>query len=172
MTLWQMLLRDPEGLASRVETVLLPKLQQMGTRFFRRLQEGLRLIDDPMDRAACFFALNRASFSGSTQAGGMSSSLSRLTQSSIEKLRRFPCPNLSVDCQDYRFVIPLHPDIFLFLDPPYALPKGRNNLYGVRGRNHRNFDHMALYHLLRVRSKGRFILCYNDTEFIRKWTRL
>ena len=168
ITFWHMALREPEGLANRVETLLRPKLQQMGTSFFRRLQEGLRQIDSPMDRAACFFALNRASFSGSTQAGGMSSSLSRLTQSSIERLRRFSGPNLSVDCQDYRFVIPSNREAFLFLDPPYALPKGRNNLYGVRGRTHRSFDHLSLYHLLRARPRGRFILCYNDTEFIRE----
>ena len=89
VTFWQMALRDPYGLARRVETLLQPKLHEMGSRFFRQLQAGLRLIDNPMDRAACFYLLNRASFSGLTQAGGMSKGLGRLTESSIERCGAF-----------------------------------------------------------------------------------
>ncbi len=70
VTFWQMLLRDPEGLARRIERLLVPKLRRMGALFFRRLQAGISLIDDPLDRAACFFLLNRACFLGSTQADG------------------------------------------------------------------------------------------------------
>jgi DNA adenine methylase len=168
VTFWEMVLRDPDGLARRVESLLFPKLQQLHSRFFRRLQSGIGLIDDPRDRAACYFLLNRASFSGSTQAGGMSTHIDRLTPSSIEKMRNFRCDNMTVSCQDFRLSIPANANRYLFLDPPYALPKGRNNLYGVRGRAHRNFDHLALHRLLRARKGGRFLLCYNDCEFIRE----
>lgn len=167
VTFWQMVLRDPDRLARRVESLLLPKLQRLHSRFFRRLQAGIGLIEDPRDRAAAYFLLNRASFSGSTQAGGMSTHLDRLTLSSIEKMRNFRCHNMIVSCKDFRLSIPAHADRFLFLDPPYALPKGRNNLCGVRGRTHRNFDHLALYRLLRARKHGGFVLCYNDCDFIR-----
>ena len=98
----------------------------------------------------------------------MSTNLNRLTPSSIEKMRNFRCDNMIVSCQDFRLSIPANTNRYLFLDPPYALPKGRNNLYGVRGRTHRNFDHLALYRLLRARKGGRFLLCYNDCEFIRE----
>ncbi len=167
VTFWEMVLRDPDGLARRVESLLFPKLPQLRSRFFRRLQAGIGLIEDPRDRAACYFLLNRASFSGSTQAGGMSPGFGRLNPSIIARLRQFACPNLSVHCQDFRFSIPANAHRFLFLDPPYALPKGKNNLYGVKGRTHKNFNHLALFRLLRNRPNGEFVLCYNDCDFIR-----
>ena len=64
VTFWEMVLRDPDGLARRVESLLFPKLQQLRSRFFCRLQAGIGLIDDPRDRAASYFVLNRASFLG------------------------------------------------------------------------------------------------------------
>jgi DNA adenine methylase len=167
ITYWEMLLRSPDRLANRMESLFLPKMHVMGSRFFYRLQQGIGLLDDPYDRAAAFFTLNRASFSGTTLAGGMSSRLDRLTRRTVNNIRQFSCPNLRVRCLDFRFSVPANADRFLFLDPPYALPKGRNNLYGVRGRTHRKFDHLALYRLLRARKHGGFVLCYNDCDFIR-----
>ena len=164
---WQVLLRGPDRLANRMESLFLPKINEMRSRFFSRLQQGIDLVDDPWDRAGCFFTLNRASYSGTTLAGGMSPGLERLNHSIINNLRRFSCPNLRVACQDFRLSIPANAHRFLFLDPPYALPKGKNNLYGVRGKAHRSFNHLALFRLLKARKDGGFILCYNDCDFIR-----
>ena len=167
ITFWEMVLRDPEGLARQVESLFFLKLQEMDARFFRRLQAGRSLIDDPKSRAAAFFTLNRASYSGTTLAGGMSRGFGRLNHSAIGRLREFSCPNLRVYCQDFRISIPANTHRFLFLDPPYALPTGRNTLYGLRGRTLKSFDHLALFHLLRARPHGGFILCYNNCDFIR-----
>lgn len=164
---WRMLLRSPERLANRMEALFLPKMNDMGSRFFYRLQEGIDLLDDPYDRAACFFTLNRASFSGTTLAGGMSSGFGRLNSRVIDRLRQFSCENLRVDCQDFKVSIPANGHRFLFLDPPYALPQGRNNLYGVKGKAHKSFDHLALFRLLAARPNGGFVLCYNDCALIR-----
>lgn len=164
---WQVLLRGPERLANRMESLFLPKITEMGSRFFSRIQQGIDLVDDPWERAGCFFTLNRASYSGTTLAGGMSPGLERLNHSIIDNLRRFSCPNLRVYCQDFRISIPANAHRFLFLDPPYALPKGKNNLYGVKGKAHRSFNHLALFRLLAARPDGGFVLCYNDCAFIR-----
>jgi DNA adenine methylase len=165
---WRMLLRCPERIASRVESLFLPKMNEMRNRFFYRLQNGIDLIDDPYDRAACFFVLNRASFSGTTLAGGMSPGLERLTPGIISSLKRFRCENLRADCQDFKISIPANAGRFLFVDPPYLLPLGKNNLYGRKGRTHKNFNHLALFRLLRARPNGDFILCYNNSDFIRE----
>ncbi|MGO9566675.1 MAG: DNA adenine methylase [Desulfomonilaceae bacterium] len=164
---WQVLLRSPERLANRMESLFLPKMQAMERQFFYRLQKGINVIDDPWDRAGCFFTLNRASFSGTTLAGGMSPGFERLNENCIERLRQFSCTNLRVQCQDFRLSIPANSGKFLFLDPPYVLPRGKNNLYGVKGRSHKLFNHLALARLLKSRPNGGFILCYNDCEFIR-----
>ncbi len=164
---WQVLLRSPERLANRMQSLFLPKMNEMEGHFFYRLQKGIGLMDDPWDRAACFFTLNRASFSGTTLAGGMSRGFQRLNERCIQRLRQFSCTNLRVHCQDFRLSIPANSHRFLFLDPPYALPKGKNNLFGVKGRSHRSFNHLALARLLKSRKDGGFVLCYNDCEFIR-----
>ncbi len=164
---WQVLLRSPERLANRMESLFLPKMQGMERQFFYRLQKGIGLIDDPWERAGCFFTLNRSSFSGTTLAGGMSPGFERLNENCIERLRQFSCTNLRVQCQDFRLSIPANSKRFLFVDPPYALPKGKNNLYGLRGRSHRSFNHLSLARFLKSRKDGGFVLCYNDCEFIR-----
>jgi len=164
---WQVLLRSPERLANRMESLFLPKMQEMEGRFFYRLQKGISLVDDPWERAGCFLTLNRASFSGTTLAGGMSPGFGRLNERCIERLRVFSCTNLQVQCSDFRLSIPANSEKFLFIDPPYALPRGKNNLYGLRGRSHRSFNHLALARLLKLRKDGGFVLCYNDCEFIR-----
>jgi DNA adenine methylase len=164
---WRMLLRSPERLANRMDTLFLPKMNDMGSLFFYRLQQGIDFLDDPYDRAACFLTLNRASFSGTTLAGGMSPGFGRLNSQVIDRLRQFSCGNLRVDCQDFKVSIPANASTFLFLDPPYYLPKGKNNLYGKKGKRHKNFNHLALFRLLSARSNGNFVLCYNDCDFIR-----
>jgi len=164
---WQVLLRSPERLANRMQSLFLPKMQDMEGQFFYRLQKGISLISDPWDRAGCFFTLNRSSFSGTTLAGGMSPGFERLNERCIERLRQFSCANLQVQCSDFRLSIPANSHRYLFLDPPYALPRGKNNLYGLRGRSHKSFNHLALARLLKSRKDGGFILCYNDCEFIR-----
>ena len=154
---WQAALNQPALVADRVY-----KHYPMDKDYFRRLQKSFRKMPCAIDRAAAYFAINRASFSGSTLSGGMAPLHDRFNRSSIEGLRNFRIENLSVECLDYRDAMDRHPDLFLYLDPPYA---NGEKLYGDNGDLHSGFDHEELARLLR-RRKG-WLLSYNDSKQIR-----
>lgn len=118
--------------------------------------------------AAKFYAINRSSFSGATFSGGYSkrASYARFTDSSIERIRKFKEPNLTVGQADFKDSIPKHPDAFLYLDPPYMLGESKEKLYGDNGDTHAGFDHEGLYDILSRRSD--WVLSYNDCPEIRK----
>jgi DNA adenine methylase len=152
---WQVLLTDPHGLANAVE-----KHHPLSRERFYKLQQ--ENFDSQLERAAAFFTLNRASFSGLTRSGGMSPNHVRFTPSSIQRLRDFHVRNFAVQQADYRKSIAAHPDALLLLDPPYLNTK---RLYGNRGDLHEGFDHECLRDLLHGRE--RWILCYGDCPEIR-----
>tara|TARA_R110002074_G_scaffold161410_3_gene319179 strand:+ start:1666 stop:2667 length:1002 start_codon:yes stop_codon:yes gene_type:complete len=112
--------------------------------------------------AAKFYAINRSSFSGATFSGGWSrrAAYARFTNSSIERVKRFKEPNITVKCKDFKESIPLHPDAFLYLDPPYMLAsEEQERLYGKSGDKHKGFDHKGLYDLLKGRDN--WLLSYS-----------
>ena len=155
---WNHLLEDADQLADTVEDYLpLPK-----PRFYE-LQKTYPQISDPLERAAVFFVLNRASYSGATLAGGMSPGHPRFTPSSIQRLRDFHIEGLSVKHCDYREAIADAPDELMYLDPPYII---ESKLYGYKGDMHTDFDHEELARILR--GKSRWILSYNDSDQIRQ----
>jgi len=119
------------------------------------------------EKAAKYYAINRASFSGATFSGGWSkrASYARFTQSSIQRLRDFEAKNFRVDYADFEDAMDYHPKAFLYLDPPYMLPTTQNALYGTNGDLHRTFDHERLHSLLTKRSG--WVMSYNDCETIR-----
>lgn len=155
---WNHLLEDPDELANAVEDYLpLPK-----PRFYE-LQKTYLQMSDPLERAAVFFVLNRASYSGATLAGGMSPGHPRFTPSSIQRLRDFHIEGFSVKHCDYREAIINAPDEFMYLDPPYII---ESKLYGYKGDMHTDFDHEELARILHT--KSRWILSYNDSEEVRR----
>ena len=117
--------------------------------------------------AAQLFAINRTSFSGATFSGGFSklSNEKRFTQNSMDKIRNFRVPNLTVSYGDFKDTILKHDKEFLYLDPPYLLDKGSNNLYGSNGSTHKTFDHEGLLDILKTRTN--WIMSYNDCEWVR-----
>lgn len=124
-----------------------------------------------IDIAAKFFIVNRCSFSGATLSGGFSkeSSEKRFTQKSIDNIRIFDNPLLEINNGNCFNV--LQQDLclsydLLFLDPPYFLPKDKNNLYGVAGHLHQDFDHILLYDQI-CKIDRPFLLTYNNNDFIR-----
>ncbi len=153
---WVELLKDPETLVNRVERYFPLSRDQ-----FYELQK--RSFSDPLENAAVFYVLNRASFGGITLSGGMSPGHPRFTKSSIDYLRHFRAPHLNVSYGDFHQTIPQHADDFLYLDPPYLIA---NTLYGKNGNTHRDFDHPGLCALLRKR--GKWILSYNDCPELRE----
>lgn len=152
---WQELLSNPTRLADEVE-----KFYPLGKEKFYELQKSYPTKQ--LEIATQFFVLNRASFSGATMSGGMSPGHPRFTKSSIDYLRNFRLPNLSVQKQDFRLTLAYEPDKFAYLDPPYLID---SNLYGRKGSTHKGFDHHALWQILRKRQG--WILSYNNCATIK-----
>jgi len=100
-----------------------------------------------------------------------------LYQNSIERVRDFKVPNMSVECKSFDEVIPSYPNDFLYCDPPYYMEKKEgdddNKMFKAIYPNsnwavhHIHFDHEKLRDLLH-NHKGQFILSYNDCEWIRE----
>ena len=120
------------------------------------------------ERAAKYYAINRASFSGATFSGGWSerASYARFTDSSVQRLRDFETKNFRVDYADFGDAFDYHPKAFLSLDPPYMLEGSQNSLYGIDGNLHNAFDHERLHRLLTKRTG--WLMSYNDCEAIRE----
>lgn len=90
----------------------------------------------------------------------------------LEKVRRFRAPNLSVRCADFESVVETHRDEFLYCDPPYYLDDGKTFVGMYPHRNfpvhHKGFRHDRLRDLL-LSHKGGFVLSYNDCDVIKDW---
>ncbi len=155
---WEYAKNEPHVLSDRVAMYYPLKREQ-----FYSLQKQITGMEDDLERAAVFFVLNRASFSGITLSGGMSPGHPRFTKTAIQRLRDFHAPNLHVACADFKDTLAAYPNDFLYLDPPYA---NGERLYGMQGDMHDGFDHEGLSDLLRTRAG--WILSYNDHPDIRK----
>ena len=154
---WQCILKNPAKLADTVQHHYpLPKEK------FYELQKSQGKSKSKYERAARFYVLNRASFSGTTMSGGMSPDHPRFTESSIDRIRNFEADNLSVKQADFKESIPESEEHFLYLDPPYMLDQ---KLYGRNGDMHAGFDHEGLAEILKGRDK--WILSYNNSEEVR-----
>jgi DNA adenine methylase len=154
------LANDLEKLRSRFKSA-----DQIKDYFLKAREE---VPDDEYREAFLFFFFNRVTFSGTTRAGGFSSSASlrRFTASSIERLRPLPeaLADVRITNEDFENVIKAPgKDVFIFLDPPYFTA---TKLYGRNGSLHA-FDHERLSATLR-RSKHRFLVTYDDCEEIRQ----
>lgn len=165
---WQETMKHPECVADIVEKYL-----PLSKTEFYSLQKLLPDLQKPLDIAAIYYVLNRASFSGSTNSGGMSPNHPRFNQASIDRLRNFSAPNVEMHhkdafefLQDLMRVNPSHKVIYL--DPPYMI---KNNLYGDKGDMHKNFNHERLAKILKVLDflGWKIVLSYNRTEQIEQW---
>jgi len=89
----------------------------------------------------------------------------------LEKIKNFYSHNLSVECLSFENVIEEYPNDFLYLDPPYFLEGDSKMFKGIYPQrnfpvHHNNFNHQLLADLLN-KHKGRFILSYNDCQWVR-----
>lgn len=158
---WQ-IATNPRYLPALVEQV--KALHPLSKEQFYELQETYDSLPTKVARAAAFYVLNRASFSGSTASGGMSPGHTRFTPSQIAKLQAFKAPHLHVKKQSFEQTLKQHPTELMYLDPPYYI---KSCLYGDKGDTHRNFDHAGLAKLL-LQRKGPWLLSYNDCPEIRQ----
>ena len=171
---WESLLSTPHQLAEAADSYRVLHDDYEGKRGllkenFHRIREELRAESDySLDNAAKFYAINRSSFSGATFSGGFSkrASYARFTDSSIDRIRNFNEPNLTVAQAHFKDSIPKHPDAFLYLDPPYLLGEKKEKLYGDKGDTHADFDHEGLHEIVTDRSN--WVMSYNDCEKIRE----
>lgn len=155
---WQAVLFDAPAVARAAKQYL-----PLSPEGFGRLQKGYPRLKARNTRAAAFYALNRASFSGTTFSGGMSTGHPRFTSQGLERLANFRVDCFNVGLADFRDTLARHPNDFLYLDPPY--PNG-GKLYGTRGDRHAEFAHEELAALLRKREG--WVLSYNDTRLVRE----
>jgi DNA adenine methylase len=121
-----------------------------------------------VSRAACYFALNRSSFSGATLSGGFSaeSARTRFTQSSVERLKKIDLGNIefhNMDC--IPFIEQYSSQGYMYLDPPYMLEGNGNKLYGKQGDMHETFQHNKLFEVLH--GKTSWTMSYNDAPALR-----
>lgn len=143
-------------------------LRPMTKADFYRFRTYILNEEDPLLKAAYYFAINRSSFNGSTFCGGFSEEAAkgRFNESSIERLTNLNMTNIMpMYNEDFEiFMNRYNPEegIAVFLDPPYYI---ENYMYGRDGDMHRNFDHERLANVLKHRKD--WILCYNDCDYIR-----
>ena len=160
---WGILLTQPQELYQAAVSYA----HQLDRVKFKKLQATQQTIKSPVRQAAAFYVLNRASFSGCTLRSGLSHGHPRLNSAALERIKDFPADRaraqLTVGCADFRATLEAEPETFLYLDPPYALKN--ENLYGERAARER-FAHTELRELL-ARRGGYWLLCYNNSEFIR-----
>jgi len=97
-----------------------------------------------------------------------------LYDNSIERVRDFSCPNLSVKQSSFDKVIPNYKKDFIYADPPYYMEKSEDNkmfkaIYPNSNfaLHHIHFDHELLRDQLHSH-EGKFLLSYNDCEWVRE----
>ena len=93
ITFWNCLIEDPERLAAIVSTYLPVVTKEQ----FYQLQSNFRQIEDTWERAGAAYVLNRCSFSGTMEAGGMSplekdGRNGRFREANVEFLKGFRVP--------------------------------------------------------------------------------
>ena len=122
-------------------------------------------IEDPLQQAIAFWALNKSSFSGLTLAStGIMGKQKEYTMDHFVKFRDFKAPNLTVKQAGFQESLNAHPDMFAYLDPPYI---GRERGYG--DGKVKTFPHKELSEMVKERN-GRgipTIVSYNNSQEVR-----
>jgi len=159
---WEMTLLDPERLAEEVSVLknANPDLTEIWTQAQNMLRNAEVTQDNAFALAALFYGINRSSFSGATLSGGCSGEAyhKRFNAASIERLKNFKAPTLTVECADFEDSLSRHgPEVFVYADPPYLLEK--STLYGDKGSMHKDFDHLRLHEVMTQRSN--WVMSYN-----------
>ena len=153
---WQVLKTDRDNLVLKVESFY-PLTKE---KFYQTQKEIISTVD-PLLLAAQFYVLNRCSFSGLGNNGGMSPNHPRFTPNQLKELALFEMP-FDVNLESFEKSILNHEGL-IFADPPYLI---KEKLYGVKGDKPINFNHELLSETLI--KKGNFILTYNDCPEIRE----
>lgn len=142
-----------------------------GRDLFEHCKEDIFTTEDKFVKAACYFILNRITYSGLTLSGGYSQASfdSRFNPSHIQRLHDSQSVIRHVELYHKDYKTLLHEssdnDVWIFLDPPYDIKS--DNLYGSRGNTHKGFDHVEFAEECK-KSPYKWLVTYNDNENIRK----
>lgn len=124
--------------------------------------------NNSLSDAACFYIVNRCSFSGLTMSGGFSkeSSTKRFTNSIVNRLLMFKnISNFKVTMVDFNESLNGVPeDAFIFCDPPYDI---KSSLYGISGSMQKDFPHQQFYNKISKLSNKQLIT-YNNSDIIKE----
>ena len=171
---WQVQLSSSHELADRLEE------WQPTKERYAEIKSRLKahwtqesVISDPLELATHYWFNHNLSY-GPGFLGWMSKiyeSPERYVRT-VNKVRNFNCPLLSVEQGSFEETIPEHRGEFLYCDPPYYLDEGKmfRGIYPQRNFpvHHKGFNHELLRDLL-YSHKGGFVLSYNDCATIREW---
>lgn len=167
---WEMVSFFPYDLQELVEEDL---KRGVSLETFTKYQKLLQEYENPnriydLEAARWFYVVNRCSFSGLTLSGGMSKDHPRFNQRSVDALTKYNYSNIDFHTADFTQSIKFSKNSDLvFMDPPYHIES--NNLYGVRGDLHNDFNHEQLSECIKRDLKDtKFMLCYNDSKVIRE----
>ncbi len=164
---WLTCQSDLDSVAHQVEKW--HKSHRDGKKLHRWLIDNLPTLT-PLEKASAFFALNRMTFSGTTESGGYSEQgfQKRFTESSIDRLRKLGkvLPNTKITNLDYRDVVEAKgEDVFIFLDPPY-FSATKSALYGKNGKLHKGFDHQRFAEVMK-KCKHKWLITYDNSDYVR-----
>jgi len=152
---WKSLLNNPLILHKEVK-----KYYPLKKEFFYELQKNISKLNSDIEVGACYYVLNRCSFSGTGLSGGMSPNHPRFTQKQIENIINFK-DSFNINKLSFEDSIPKH-DCLVYADPPYLI---NQCLYGKKGSMHKGFNHIKLSEILNEREN--FILSYNNSNEIK-----
>lgn len=171
---WQVQLSSGSALADRLGQWQPAKAQYAEIKSRLKAHwKGEMLISDPLELAAHYWFNHNLSY-----GPGFLGWMSKIYESperyirTLQTVRDFKCPNLSVSTGRFEETLPIHLDDFLYCDPPYYLDEGEmfRGIYPQRNFpvHHKGFNHELLRDLLHKHKSG-FVLSYNDCKTIRQW---
>ena len=171
---WQVQLSSGNALADRLEQWQPTKTQYAEIKSRLKAHwNGETLISEPLELAAHYWYNHNLSY-----GPGFLGWMSKIYESpekyvrTLQTVRNFRCPNLSVHPGKFEETLPTHSDDFLYCDPPYYLDEGEmfRGIYPQRNFpvHHKGFNHELLRDLLHEHKSG-FVLSYNDCKTIREW---
>ena len=153
---WDHALECPRELASEAL-----KLYPMTPDKYAKIKSEWDGYTDKLERAAKFYAINRASWNG-INFQCIAPNGGKFTINGIKRLGNF-----SVECLDYKDALDKYPTTYAYLDPPYDIKD--SNLYGHDGSMHRGFDHDELADYMRERQSSWLMSYNNDSAIINRY---
>jgi DNA adenine methylase len=162
-TFWSVLQTHPGELATRIQSKM-----PVDKAAFLAMRSDVLTAEDPIEKAALYFCINRCSFSGATLCGGFSQQAAdgRLTPASLDVLKACSLQGIQftgVDCLTFLAQHPETSETLVFADPPYFID---TYIYGKDGDMHESFNHAGFAAAIQTRRD--WILTYNDCPYIRE----